>query len=178
MEVSAVAAALQVITNDPAHGTTLFTKVRVASAVLIVVNMILLTVTNALVTVTAACHAAIFTVPAGLSMVWFPVVKAAVIVLKNVGLLYLPNRNSSMLINWMSVSVPGVSSVMSYGALPYPSTAAACGAVVVGSATEPTVNSCHVIAIYMLGRNKTKVVARLLFYSLVFCNLWMSTHCA
>jgi hypothetical protein len=80
IDVSAVQPAFIVITKLPDAGTTLRILVHVASAVLATEKMIDVAVTVELVTVIVVPAAAILTVPAGLFIVWFPVVPAAVTV--------------------------------------------------------------------------------------------------
>ena len=77
--VSAVVAAVSVITNDPAAGTTFF-RVAVLSLVRIVANTVEFAVHWLLVTVTVVWDAAKFTVPDALLIVWLPVVPPAVTV--------------------------------------------------------------------------------------------------
>ena len=83
IDVSAVVAAVSVITNDPAPGTT-FLSVAVASFVLSTAKQMLVAETIELVTVTVVPAAAMFTVPEILLIVWFPVVPPAVLVAGNV----------------------------------------------------------------------------------------------
>lgn len=77
--VSAVTAAVVLIVNDPAAGTT-FLIIAVLSLVIITHVIILAVVTSALVTTTELQAAAILTLPVGLSIVCAPTVPHAVIV--------------------------------------------------------------------------------------------------
>ena len=78
-DVSAVAAALRLIVNEPDPGTT-FLITAVASFVLITGSTIELVVQSEFVTTKEVAPAAKFTVPLGLFIVCAPVVPAAVLV--------------------------------------------------------------------------------------------------